>query len=172
MKHNQTQLKKLQAAIQKDTKKESECRGEIERLTIQIESTRKLFNDLETKKQTEEQLISEIMAGLQEATQPLREKLEVVQISLGEAEKNVASIQSNKEVINTRIQLTQNRLLTATNSMNSVNEKLQSLESEKKSMEDQLNILQKRGTGLTREIKELDEKYVRLTAQESDLQAK
>lgn len=53
--------------------------------------------------------MEEIVAGMQEATQELRAQLETAQISLADAERGVAGLQTEKETICTSIQLVNSR---------------------------------------------------------------
>ena len=54
---------------------------------MQVENSCKQVEDVKSKKDAEEASLQEIMDGLRDATKDLRDKLETVQVELGDAER-------------------------------------------------------------------------------------
>jgi hypothetical protein len=61
------------------------------------------------RKQTDEAHLDDVMAGLEESTKGLRGELETCQIALTAADRNVAELQTQKESLETAIELVQSR---------------------------------------------------------------
>jgi uncharacterized protein (DUF3084 family) len=82
------------------------------------------LEDVVAKKQAEELVVEEIMAGMQDATRELRSHLEVAQINLADAERGISGLQTEKETICTSMQLASTRKDTANKNMLAAETKL------------------------------------------------
>jgi structural maintenance of chromosome 4 len=172
MKHNSAQLKKSQASLTKESKKQEESASAIARLQSQLQSGRRSVEEITAKKAEEEAKIEEIMASLQDATKSLREKLEVAQIHLADAERRVASFQSEKEVVSTRIQLLKSRADAAASGVQSIQQKLESLEQDRTAARRCIQELEAEGKELNRLIIAGEKQRTTLHEQETTIQGK
>lgn len=93
-----------------------------------------LIVDFQGKKAEEEAQLGKIMEGLQEATQELRQKLEVAQGQLMVQEKAVASLQTEKESVETTVTLLQARATNAAKSRAATEEKLAKLRTDQQAL--------------------------------------
>lgn len=134
MKHAKALIKKQQAAFAKEEKKEEECTKEANETKVQMGKYEQLIVDFQAKKADEEAQLESIMEGLQEATQELRQKLEVAQGQLMVQEKAVASLQTEKESVETAVTLLQARATNAAKSRATTEEKLSKLRTDQQTL--------------------------------------
>lgn len=172
MKHCKAQLKKVQAAISKDAKKEEDCTREADQITNLLENARRSLADIQARKAEEEASLDEIMQGLQQATTSLREGLEVAQANLAEAERGIATLQTEKESVTTSIQLLQSRSENAMKGVQTAEEKLAKVESDKAATQQKIAAsvqekadIETRLVALQREIDAKENEEVRLQGQ-------
>ncbi|KAJ1435269.1 RecF/RecN/SMC [Ochromonadaceae sp. CCMP2298] len=127
MKHAKALIKKQQAAIAKEAKKETDCEKEADDTLVQMGKYETLIADFEAKKLDEEAQLETIMEGLQEATKELRASLETAQTQLLVQEKAVASLLTEKELAQSAASLLQARANSATKAAAATQEKLAKL---------------------------------------------
>jgi structural maintenance of chromosome 4 len=128
MKHSKANIKKFQAVVAKEAKKEVECVSEADTALTQVTKYRNALTDFEAKKVEEEAQLSAIMESLQEGTSDLREALEASQQRLAESEKAVSSLQSDKDLVSNAITLLQSRPEKARKLLQQTQEKLEGLQ--------------------------------------------
>lgn len=112
-------------------------------------------NDVSERRAEEEAKLDEIMNGMQEATKPLRETLEGKLVELGVAEKAVSSFQTDKETVQTSLQILESRASTATRNISSSQEKLVTLAKEKASLIEKVADISTRKNAATARIDSL-----------------
>lgn len=100
---------------------------EASETTVQMSKYEQLLADFQNKKTEEEAQLEKIMEGLQEATAELRQSLEAAQGKLMVQEKAVASLQTEKESVETAVTLLQTRAATAAKNKAATEEKLAKL---------------------------------------------
>lgn len=172
MKHASSQLKKAQISLAKESKKEEESASAITRLQSQLESGRRSVAEITGKKAEEEAKIEEIMLSLQDATKSLRENLEVAQSHLAEAERRVASFQSEKEVVTTRIQLLKSRADAAASGVQTIQNKLEALEQERNAARRRIQELESQHSELNKLIASCEKQRTSLNELETVIQGK
>lgn len=128
MKHTKANIKKFQAAVAKEAKKETECAAEADAALTQLNKYRNALADFEAKKVDEEAALSQIMESLQEGTTELRVALEASQHRLAESEKAASSLQSEKDLVSNSIALLQSRPDKAKKQLAQFQEKLTALQ--------------------------------------------
>jgi structural maintenance of chromosome 4 len=93
MKHCRTQIDKVKTTVSRDLRKEEESVREAEEALILVMSNKDKIVEAERSKKEEASKLEEILEGLREATQTLRDSLEGTQAQLADAERATASIQ-------------------------------------------------------------------------------
>ena len=139
MKHCKAFIKKFEIELTKNVKKEEEaikskdsCEAEVSRLQEKISITEKRQSD-------EQDAVDAVVAGLAEATAPLREKLEGVQTKLVDEERSVASLRTEKDGITMSLELCKSRATKAKESLDRAKTKLSSIEEQLKATESRLD---------------------------------
>eukprot|EP01035_Chromulina_nebulosa_P018767 gene18767-24534_t len=130
IKHNSSLLRKTQASIVKDTKKETESLADAEKAASQLETLTSQLKELESKKLIEETKIDEIMSGLQEATKSHRERLEATQISLADSERGISGLITEKEALATKLSIIKSRVESVNSNITNTSTKITSLQDE------------------------------------------
>lgn len=128
MKHTKANIKKFQAVVAKEAKKEVDLVSEADAALTQLTKYRNALTDFESKKVEEEAQLSTIMESLQEGTSDLREALEASQQRLAESEKAVSTLQSEKDLVSNAIILLQSRPEKARKILQQTQEKLEALQ--------------------------------------------
>lgn len=164
MKHCKEQIKKLQTSISKDAKLEEECTKKADQTLSQIEIARKSLSEIAAKKADEEANVDEILQSMQQATKGLREQLESARVDLAEAERGVASLNTEKESLVTRMQLLQGRAAAAAKNMGATEDKIAKLVSERAATEAKIS-------GQAEEKRSLEAQIAAVTAQIRDKEA-
>jgi structural maintenance of chromosome 4 len=134
MRHAKANIKKQQTAIAKEEKREEECLKEGNETKVQMAKYEALIVDFQGKKAEEEAALEKIMEGLQEATAELRVSLEAAQAKLMVQEKAVASLQTEKESVETAVTLLQTRATTAAKSRGAAEDKLAKLRADREAL--------------------------------------
>jgi structural maintenance of chromosome 4 len=134
MRHAKANIKKQQTAIAKEEKREEECLKEGNETKVQMAKYEALITDFQGKKAEEEAALEKIMEGLQEATAELRVSLEAAQAKLMVQEKAVASLQTEKESVETAVTLLQTRATTAAKSRGAAEDKLAKLRADREAL--------------------------------------
>lgn len=173
MKHAKANIKKFQAALQKESKKEKELLEEAEKIAAQVEKYRATLKDFEQNKIEAEEELAKIMNENQEETAPLRLKLEEIQKEIAKEEKVVADINLEKEIIITSQDLLKKRSLDIKNQVDALKSKLTKLEADEAGLKEIIandeNYEQKEYLPLKNELekknKELEAEQVALSAQ-------
>ena len=128
------------------------------------------MNEIAASKAEEEAKLDEIMQGLQESTKGLRENLENAQVKLADAERGIASLQTEKETVLTSIQLLQSRAETAMKNISLTEEKLQKILIERESIQGKINGADKERASLEQRIKKLEREIDVKVEEENNLQ--
>lgn len=109
-KHVSNQIKKLEATIAKESKRDLDGNKEAEKFTKDMSAMTNKINELEEAKNVEEAKLEEILEGLQVATAGIRETVEAKQAELGKAQALVADVQTEKETTATALSLVMSRV--------------------------------------------------------------
>jgi structural maintenance of chromosome 4 len=172
LKYNQAAIKKLQAIVTKEGKKEAECMKDVDELAVQIQKCQATISELEASKVEQEANHDAIMDSLQESTKELRKKVETTQAELAESEKAVSTLQTEKESITMAIQLLRSRSDKASKDVGKLTDKLSQLRGERSSAEVRLKALEGQSLGGTQErIRALQELIVKCDTEEKVLQS-
>lgn len=171
MKHAKANIKKQQTAIAKEQKREEECQKEATETKAQMAKYEALIADFQGKKVEEEAALEKIMEGLQEATAELRVSLEAAQAKLMVQEKAVASLQTEKESVETAVTLLQTRANTAAKNRATAEERLQKLRADHQALSASVKELDgHRRASLTKSVTAAEQAIAVTTAEESRLQ--
>eukprot|EP01038_Epipyxis_sp_PR26KG_P006389 gene6389-8798_t len=171
MKFNKDNIRKFQAVIQKESKKELELEKSANDLTLYIEKARQLIQDLQGKKEEEEQKLDEIMQSLSGSTQGLRDQLEAAQIRLADSDRSVASLQTDRDSLNMSIKLLNARADKANADLTLCTDKLQKISNERVLSQNKLKELKKLSEkDLVNQIKELEKTSLKCDERDAALQ--
>jgi len=108
-KHVSGQIKKLEATVTKETKREADNTKESEKVQKELVGMQAKVTELEAAKALEEAKLEEIMSSLQASTAAIREQVEVKQVELGKAQAAVTGLQSEKDMVQTQLDLVLSR---------------------------------------------------------------
>jgi structural maintenance of chromosome 4 len=170
MKHAQQQRTKLESAIAKEAKKEKDSAAEQAGLTKKLETLRADIAGAEARKAEEEAALEEIMQGLSGATAALREELETVQGGLADADRRVASLQTEKEGFETSVQLQKARAATAAKTLAANQCKLDKLSAEQASFTTRMQAIQGESEAAGATIAQAEDEVSQLKVLETRLQ--
>ena len=110
-KHIKEQLKKAESSTARDRARMEDSQQDAKVAEEGVESAKKSLDEIESKKRDEESKVEEIMESLKETTLGLRADLEDAQTKLTEAERGIASLQTEKDSISTSIELIHRELI-------------------------------------------------------------
>lgn len=126
-KHCHKQIKKNQALILENQKKEKDCLIASELLLKKIAENSDLLKNVQDRKAEEEIKLEEILSSLRTETEELRGKLEASQEKLADAERGVSSLTSDKEEITMSINLIKSRSVNSSKLLKTYNDKMNSI---------------------------------------------
>lgn len=170
LKHCRSNVKKSQTSLLRDQKKLEEIAPELDSLKIQIGKYRQTLQDFEKSRDDAQEEMNALMASLEDETKDLRDQLEKEKIALAEAEKSVASLQTEKDLAENAIELIETRPQAAIKNLQTSKEKLAQLLEERQANEQQLQeIARSEDSGLLKKSKALDQEVARLEKKEAEL---
>ena len=156
LKYQRAQLKKLQEQIKKDAKKEEESLKDADAALATVEKTRGTVDEQRARKAEEEKVIDDIMSSMQDATAELRSQLETVNANLIAAERGVASLQTEKETVTTKLQLAQSRSDNAAKAVKSSEEKISKLKADRVTAEARISAAGKEQNDVKQQIAQFE----------------
>lgn len=170
MKFLKGQTQKLNATIQKESKKKEECLAEVEALEKAITDMTADIVGIKARKDEAENNLEKIMDTLQESTASLREDLEGVAEKLSECDRAVSGFQTEKESIQTSIELIQERSQNINKSLAAAETKITALDEEERNLNANRETVVKRQSKLQADIANLQETDKKLTSHQTSLQ--
>jgi structural maintenance of chromosome 4 len=170
MKHIQQQVAKTKNAITKDAKKEQDCLAEVQASAQQVNSLKADIESNKALKATEEAALDEIMQGLSAATASLRSNLEDVQGRLADAERKVSTLQTEKETVQTALQLQHSRASNAAKNLAGLKDKLQKLSNDETDFSSRRITYQKEIRNCTEIVNQTTDEVAQLKQLEVELQ--
>ena len=139
MKHCKASIKKLDLELNKCIKQEEVAMKSKNNSEAEVIRLQEKINATEKRQSDEQDAVDAVVAGLAEATAPLREKLEVVQTKVVDEERSVASLKTEKDGIIMSLELCKSRSIKAKESLDKAKTKLILIEEELKATESRLD---------------------------------
>lgn len=171
MKHCRANIKKFQANLHKEEKKEEECVKEAEALITHIAKYQQTLADFEAKKVDEEQELIKLVESLQEETADLRRQLEAATLRVAEEEKSVSTLQSQKDLLENERRLLLSRQEKAQKAVSQDSEKLTNLrKSKEQDLASLVDLENYENSQFKPQMAQLQSKANELAAQEESLQ--
>ena len=170
--HVKAQMKKLEATVAKDAAREEDSTQDVVNAQSQLDAALKSFKDVESKKREEEENVEGIMEGLKEATAELRTELEVAQTGLTEAERGIASLQTESDTVRTSSDLIKKRVHKATNAVEKLKKKLVEVKEEQDATNVNVKNAETDHASLKAEIEQLEATVHMLSEDETSLQSR
>ena len=140
---------------QKEGKREAECLKSANKALEEVETHRRSVAEVQGKKELEETQLQEVMDNLRESTKELRDKLEVSQAELADAERAVSGLSTEKETVAMAQKLIHSRLENTLKGIATAEEKLASAAADKKAAQETLVALEQEKAELEARRKEI-----------------
>ena len=170
IKYLKGQIQKLNTTIQKENKKKNDCVAEVEALEKAIVDMSTDIVKIQGRKSEAESNLEKIMDTLQESTASLREDLEVVTEKLSECDRTVSGFQTEKESIQTSIELIQARSHNINKSLAVAENKIAALDEEEQVLMANKDKAVSRQEKLNSDISNLQKASEALVNQQTSLQ--
>lgn len=171
-KHIKEQMKKVESNTARDKAREEDSEHDATVAQEQVDAAKKTLADIESKKVEEEHNVEQIMDSLKETTLGLRADLETAQTNLTEAERGIASLQTEKDSLSTSIELINSRVKKATDNHGKLVKKRGELLEERKTTESKLKSVDNDRRSIVEKIAELETSITECAEEEATLQAR